>query len=147
MERGDAAPRTVPSGRPSNATEAWGVSAFPSLQTYNPDMLSAQEIDVYVRAYRQPGAVRGSCMDYRAEGLERLTSRSPAFARRFHSRARGGGGAVLAAAAFRMSAALRTAEVAALRENACGTPRQVPLLCDQYVYFRTQGLHPRRSHC
>ncbi|MEU5139432.1 hypothetical protein [Streptomyces sp. NPDC021139] len=29
-------------------------------------MLSAEEIDVYVRAYRQPGAVRGSCMDYRA---------------------------------------------------------------------------------
>jgi haloacetate dehalogenase len=34
--------------------------------SYNPEMLSAQEIDVYVRAYRQPGAVRGAAMDYRA---------------------------------------------------------------------------------
>lgn len=29
-------------------------------------MLSAEEIAVYVRAYQQPGAVRGSRMDYRA---------------------------------------------------------------------------------
>ena len=31
-------------------------------------MLSPEEIDVYVRAYRQPGAVRGAAMDYRATG-------------------------------------------------------------------------------
>ncbi|MGW1027166.1 alpha/beta fold hydrolase [Streptomyces sp. NPDC002577] len=29
-------------------------------------MLTPEEIAVYVRAYQQPGAVRGSCMDYRA---------------------------------------------------------------------------------
>lgn len=34
--------------------------------SYNPQMLSAEEIDVYVRAYQQPGTVRGSCADYRA---------------------------------------------------------------------------------
>ncbi|MFF0225833.1 hypothetical protein [Streptomyces sp. NPDC004629] len=31
-----------------------------------PDMLFPEEIAVYVRAYQQPGAVRGSCMDHRA---------------------------------------------------------------------------------
>src|ERR1700692_2005902 len=36
--------------------------------SYNPDMLSPEEIGVYVRAYQQPGAVRGSAMDYRAVG-------------------------------------------------------------------------------
>jgi haloacetate dehalogenase len=34
--------------------------------SYNPEMLSAEEIAVYVKAYQQPGAVRGSCADYRA---------------------------------------------------------------------------------
>ena len=36
--------------------------------SYNPEMLSQAEIDVYVANYRQPGAVRGSCADYRASG-------------------------------------------------------------------------------
>ena len=36
--------------------------------SYDPNMLSPEEIDVYVRAYRQPGAVRGAAMDYRATG-------------------------------------------------------------------------------
>lgn len=34
--------------------------------SYDPEMLSPEEMAVYVRAYQQPGAVRGSCMDYRA---------------------------------------------------------------------------------
>lgn len=45
--------------------EAW-LTHFYRGWSYDPDMLTAEEIDVYVRAYRQPGAVRGSCMDYRA---------------------------------------------------------------------------------
>lgn len=36
--------------------------------SYNPDLLSPEEVDVYVRALRQPGAVRGAAMDYRAAG-------------------------------------------------------------------------------
>ncbi|MFI5613209.1 alpha/beta fold hydrolase [Amycolatopsis sp. NPDC051903] len=36
--------------------------------SYNPQMLSSEEIDVYVRAYREPGAIRGACADYRAAG-------------------------------------------------------------------------------
>ncbi len=38
--------------------------------SYNPQMLSPEEVDVYVRAYQQPGAVRGSCADYRAGGQD-----------------------------------------------------------------------------
>lgn len=34
--------------------------------SYNPDMLDQDEIDYYVRAYQQPGAIRGACQDYRA---------------------------------------------------------------------------------
>jgi haloacetate dehalogenase len=34
--------------------------------SYNPEMLRQAEIDVYVKNYQQPGAVRGSCADYRA---------------------------------------------------------------------------------
>lgn len=34
--------------------------------SYNPEMLSAEEIAVYVRAYQQPGTLRGACADYRA---------------------------------------------------------------------------------
>jgi haloacetate dehalogenase len=34
--------------------------------SYNPEMLSQAEIDVYIANYRQPGAVRGSCADYRS---------------------------------------------------------------------------------
>jgi pimeloyl-ACP methyl ester carboxylesterase len=34
--------------------------------SYNPELFSQAEIDVYVRNYQQPGAVRGSCADYRA---------------------------------------------------------------------------------
>ncbi|MGI3779835.1 MAG: alpha/beta fold hydrolase [Janthinobacterium lividum] len=45
--------------------EAWLTHLFRSW-SYNPEMLSADEIDVYVHAYRQPGAVRGAAMDYRA---------------------------------------------------------------------------------
>jgi hypothetical protein len=29
-------------------------------------MLTEDEVDVYVKAYKQPGTVRGSMMDYRA---------------------------------------------------------------------------------
>jgi pimeloyl-ACP methyl ester carboxylesterase len=45
--------------------ELW-LTHFYRSWSYNPDMLSSEEIAVYVRAYQQPGAVRGSCMDYRA---------------------------------------------------------------------------------
>jgi len=34
----------------------------------NPQMLSEKEIEVYLTAYREPGAVRGFCADYRAGG-------------------------------------------------------------------------------
>lgn len=34
--------------------------------SYNPEAITQAEIDVYVQNYRQPGAVRGSCADYRA---------------------------------------------------------------------------------
>jgi haloacetate dehalogenase len=45
--------------------EVW-LTCFYRSWSYNPELLSAEEIDVYVRAYQQPGAVRGSAMDYRA---------------------------------------------------------------------------------
>jgi haloacetate dehalogenase len=38
--------------------------------SYNPQMLSQEEIDVYVKTYQQPGAVRGFCADYRAGGQD-----------------------------------------------------------------------------
>ncbi|MET7992157.1 alpha/beta hydrolase [Amycolatopsis sp. NPDC005232] len=44
------------------------LSYFYRTWSYNPEMLSQDEIDVYVRAYRQPGAIRGACADYRAAG-------------------------------------------------------------------------------
>lgn len=56
-------PETLISGR----EEAW-LTHFYRSWSYNPDMLSAEEIDVYVRAYRQPGGIRGAAMDYRAAG-------------------------------------------------------------------------------
>lgn len=34
--------------------------------SYNPEIFTPDEIDVYVKNYQQPGAVRGSCADYRA---------------------------------------------------------------------------------
>jgi haloacetate dehalogenase len=54
-------PETLIAGR----EEAW-LTHFYRSWSYNPDMLSPQEIDVYVRAYQQPGAIRGAAMDYRA---------------------------------------------------------------------------------
>jgi haloacetate dehalogenase len=36
--------------------------------SYNPQMLRPEEVEVYVKNYQQPGAVRGSCADYRAIG-------------------------------------------------------------------------------
>jgi hypothetical protein len=45
---------------------AFTVAVFYRSWSYNPELLSPEEIDVYVRAYQQPGAVRGSAMDYRA---------------------------------------------------------------------------------
>jgi pimeloyl-ACP methyl ester carboxylesterase len=56
-------PETLIAGR----EEAW-LTHFYRSWSYNPEMLSAEEIDVYVRAYRQPGAVRGAAMDYRSFG-------------------------------------------------------------------------------
>lgn len=35
-------------------------------ESCDPNMLSPEETDVYARAYRQPGAIRGAAMDYRA---------------------------------------------------------------------------------
>jgi hypothetical protein len=43
--------------------EIW-LTHFYRSWSYNPDMLTPEEVAVYVRAYQQPGAVRGSCMDY-----------------------------------------------------------------------------------
>ena len=45
--------------------ETW-LTHFYRSWSYNPDMMSPEEIAVYVRAYQQPGAVRGAAMDYRA---------------------------------------------------------------------------------
>lgn len=45
--------------------EEW-LTHFYRSWSYDPEMLSPEEIEVYVRAYRQPGAIRGSAMDYRA---------------------------------------------------------------------------------
>ena len=47
--------------------EVW-LTHFYRSWSYNPDMMSPEEIGVYVRAYQQPGVVRGSAMDYRAVG-------------------------------------------------------------------------------
>ena len=47
--------------------ETW-LTHFYRSWSYNPDMMSPEEIAVYVRAYQQPGAVRGSAMGYRAVG-------------------------------------------------------------------------------
>jgi pimeloyl-ACP methyl ester carboxylesterase len=38
--------------------------------SYDPEMLSADEIEVYVRAFSAPGAIRGSCSDYRAGAMD-----------------------------------------------------------------------------
>jgi pimeloyl-ACP methyl ester carboxylesterase len=54
-------PETLIAGR----EEAW-LTHFYRAWSYDPAMLSPEEIDVYVRAYRQPGAIRGAAMDYRA---------------------------------------------------------------------------------
>src|ERR1700686_1107816 len=56
-------PETLIAGR----EEPW-LTHFYISWSYDPNMLSAEDIDVYVRAYRQPGAVRGAAMDYRATG-------------------------------------------------------------------------------
>lgn len=45
--------------------EIW-LTHFYRSWSYNPEMLSPDEIEAYVQVYRQPGAIRGSCMDYRA---------------------------------------------------------------------------------
>ncbi|MFJ8542330.1 alpha/beta fold hydrolase [Streptomyces sp. NPDC093586] len=45
--------------------ETW-LTHFYRSWSYDPETLTSDEIAVYVRAYQQPGAVRGSCMDYRA---------------------------------------------------------------------------------
>jgi pimeloyl-ACP methyl ester carboxylesterase len=47
--------------------EEW-LTHFYRSWSYDPEMLTHEEIDVYVRAYKQPGAVRGAAMDYRASG-------------------------------------------------------------------------------
>jgi haloacetate dehalogenase len=38
--------------------------------SYNPDLLTPADIDVYVEAYRQPGALRGAFDDYRAGAVD-----------------------------------------------------------------------------
>jgi hypothetical protein len=45
--------------------EVW-LTHFYRSWSYNPEMLTPEDIAVCVRAYQQPGAVRGSCMEYRA---------------------------------------------------------------------------------
>lgn len=50
--------------------EIW-LRHFYTSWSYNPEMLSDNEIAVYVRAYSQPGAMRGAFNDYRA-GAEDL---------------------------------------------------------------------------
>ncbi|MFB7504515.1 alpha/beta fold hydrolase [Streptomyces broussonetiae] len=45
--------------------EIW-LTHFYRSWSYDPGMLTPEEIAVHVRAHQQPGAVRGSCMDHRA---------------------------------------------------------------------------------
>jgi haloacetate dehalogenase len=54
-------PGTLIAGR----EEAWLIHFYRSW-SYDPNMLFPEEADVYARAYRQPGAIRGAAMDYRA---------------------------------------------------------------------------------
>jgi hypothetical protein len=48
-------PETFIAGR----EEAW-LTHFYRSGSYDPNMLSPEEIDLYVRTYRQPGAIRGA---------------------------------------------------------------------------------------
>lgn len=45
--------------------EIW-LRHFFTTWSYNPQMMSDEEVAVYVKAYKQPGAVRGAMLDYRA---------------------------------------------------------------------------------
>jgi haloacetate dehalogenase len=42
------------------------LSFFYRAWSYNPEMMTPDEIDVYVREYERPGSIRGFCSDYRA---------------------------------------------------------------------------------
>ncbi|WP_330249024.1 MULTISPECIES: alpha/beta hydrolase [unclassified Streptomyces] len=55
----------LPEALIASREEIW-LTDFYRSWSYDPDMLTPEEIAVYVRAYQQPGTVRGSCMDYRA---------------------------------------------------------------------------------
>lgn len=57
--------------------ETW-LTHFYRSWSYNPEMLTAEEIAVYVRAYQQPGALRGACMDYRASAEDVAQDREDA---------------------------------------------------------------------
>ena len=53
--------------------ETW-LTHFYRSWSYNPDMLSPEEIGVYVRAYQQPGAVRGSAISWPVRSCEDRTA-------------------------------------------------------------------------
>ncbi|MFE6867285.1 alpha/beta fold hydrolase [Kitasatospora sp. NPDC057692] len=58
--------------------ETW-LTHFYRSWSYDPDMLTPEEVAVYVRAYRQPGAIRGSCMDHRAAAEDVAQDREDAY--------------------------------------------------------------------
>lgn len=53
----------------SGKEEQW-LRWFFSDWTYDPSTISGEAFDTYVRAYRAPGAVRGSMADYRANAID-----------------------------------------------------------------------------
>jgi haloacetate dehalogenase len=56
-------PETLIAGR----EDLW-LQHFFSDWCYNPNLISGEAFDTYVKAYRRPGAVRGAMADYRANG-------------------------------------------------------------------------------
>lgn len=58
-------PETLVQGR-----EREFITHFYQTWSYNPEFLTPGDIDVYVRAYQQPGALRGAFDDYRAGAID-----------------------------------------------------------------------------
>lgn len=66
-------PETLITGR-----EREWLTHFYTSWAYDPSFLSADELEVYVQAYQAPGAVRGSCEDYRAGAVDVAQDREDA---------------------------------------------------------------------
>jgi pimeloyl-ACP methyl ester carboxylesterase len=57
--------RDLPEALITGREEIW-LRHFYRTWSYNPEMMSDEEVEVYVKAYSQPGALRGAFDDYRA---------------------------------------------------------------------------------